>query len=97
MIAAVSLAGKRLSQRPPIGRIIRAKTGFIDVDGIPLRSGDSIPLQGGMLARSFWRAKRRKRLRTGTDDKIRFYRGLCTRLLRRVRRPQRIVVILDSK
>ena len=32
--------------------------GFIDVDDIPPCSGDRMPLQSGMLARSFWRAPR---------------------------------------
>src|SRR5713226_2058797 len=87
MIAAVLLVKKWSSRSTrAAGRVRREKIGFMDVNSTPL----------AMLAQTFRRAKRRKRRRILTDRKILFYSRLCTRFLRRVRRPKMIVVILDG-
>jgi hypothetical protein len=52
-------------------------------------------VRGSMLAQASLRANRRKRRRVVTGDKVRCCNSaLCTCLLRRVRRPKRIAVIL---
>ena len=69
-----------------MNRVMRPKMGFIGTDSMPL----------GMLAQASWRANRRKRPRVVTGGKVRCYNsGLYARLLRRIRRPKRVAVILD--